>query len=141
MVCNRFYHLLVLTYTSKFQKPFARSRIYLYRSIQQPNIRFSRTSIFNCSRLQHLDLSFNSLFGFLPANIHKLLPKHAYLNLASNSLSGSIPSTICQLHGLRLTIILMKDTQQSLEISQNFKFCILLTIPLLQAGCIHSLEI
>ncbi|CAD6339228.1 unnamed protein product [Miscanthus lutarioriparius] len=60
-----------------------------------------RTSIFNCSRLQHLDLSFNSLFGFLPANIHKLSPKLAYLNLASNSLSGSIPSAICQLHGLR----------------------------------------
>jgi hypothetical protein len=55
------------------------------------------TSIFNCSRLQHLDLSFNSLFGFLLANIHKLLPKLPYLNLASNSLSSSIPSTICQL--------------------------------------------
>ncbi|XP_066375045.1 receptor-like protein 52 [Miscanthus floridulus] len=62
---------------------------------------YFRTSIFNCSKLQHLDLSFNSLFGFLPANIHKLSPKLAYLNLASNSLSGSIPSAICQLHGLR----------------------------------------
>ncbi|CAN6201343.1 unnamed protein product [Urochloa humidicola] len=60
------------------------------------------TTLFNCSRLQHLDLSYNDFSGFLPPNIHHLSPKLAYLNLASNGLFGSIPSTICQLHSLEL---------------------------------------
>ncbi|KNA22088.1 hypothetical protein SOVF_037330 [Spinacia oleracea] len=50
--------------------------------------------IYNCSSLQHLDLSSNELHGVIPANVSAIMPYVTSLVLSSNRFSGEIPANL-----------------------------------------------
>ncbi|XP_021733459.1 probably inactive leucine-rich repeat receptor-like protein kinase At5g48380 [Chenopodium quinoa] len=50
--------------------------------------------IYNCSNLQHLDLSSNELDGVIPANVSKIMPYVTSVVLSSNRFSGEIPENL-----------------------------------------------
>ncbi|XP_062148737.1 receptor-like protein kinase 5 [Alnus glutinosa] len=56
--------------------------------------------LYNCSKLQYLDLSQNFFAGTVPDNIHRMAQLRL-LNLGANSFSGNIPASIGQLTELR----------------------------------------
>ncbi|KAL7166133.1 hypothetical protein ACSBR2_036918 [Camellia fascicularis] len=51
----------------------------------------------NCTYLTGLDLSSNKLFGTIPSDISRLIPKITSLDLSSNNFNGEIPPTIADL--------------------------------------------
>ncbi|XP_020097730.1 receptor-like protein kinase HSL1 [Ananas comosus] len=59
------------------------------------------TVLYNCSKLQFLELSENLFVGKLPADINLLSPRLAYLGLSGNNFTGHIPSSIGQLPAIK----------------------------------------
>ncbi|CAL5440283.1 unnamed protein product [Camellia sinensis] len=63
----------------------------------------------NCTSLTGLDLSSNELFGTIPSDISRLIPKITALDLSSNNFNGEIPPTIADLSYLN---VLKLDSNQ-----------------------------
>ncbi|XP_059431679.1 receptor-like protein kinase 5 [Corylus avellana] len=59
------------------------------------------TALYNCSKLQYLDLSQNYFAGTLPNDIHRMAGLRK-LNIGANSFSGNIPASIGRLTELRI---------------------------------------
>ncbi|KAG2718326.1 hypothetical protein I3760_03G215100 [Carya illinoinensis] len=74
------------------------------KAINLSNNSFSSTefprALYNCSKLENLDLSQNYFTGAIPDDIHCMARLHN-LNLGGNNFSGNIPSSIGQLTELR----------------------------------------
>ncbi|KAK9100127.1 hypothetical protein Scep_023557 [Stephania cephalantha] len=66
------------------------------------NLELFFSSLVNCSNLQELEFSGNSLVGELPPFIGNLSTKLKQINLAENLIHGSIPPTISNLFNLTL---------------------------------------
>ncbi|KAF5936312.1 hypothetical protein HYC85_027441 [Camellia sinensis] len=84
----------------------------------------------NCTYLTGLDLSSNELFGTIPSDISRLIPKITALDLSSNNFNGEIPTTIANLS--YLNILHLDSNQLTGQIPagnwppgshQEFKFC------------------
>ena len=54
------------------------------------------TEVFECTKLEKLNLSRNQLTGSIPSGL-EMLKNLKTLDLGNNSLSGDIPTEICQL--------------------------------------------
>ncbi|KAK7314816.1 hypothetical protein VNO77_33344 [Canavalia gladiata] len=93
------------------------------------------TQLYNCSKLEHLDLSLNNFDGKIPHDIDHLGANLQYLNLGSTNFNGDIPPSIGKLKQLRQlqlqyclfngTVPAEIDNLTNLEyfdISSNFKF-------------------
>ncbi|KAG5099289.1 hypothetical protein JHK82_044341 [Glycine max] len=59
------------------------------------------TSLYNCSKLEYLDLSQNNFVGSIPHDIGNLSNYLKYLNLGYTNFSGDIPASIGRLKELR----------------------------------------
>ncbi|XP_059431676.1 receptor-like protein kinase HSL1 [Corylus avellana] len=59
------------------------------------------TALYNCSKLQYLDLSQNYFAGTVPNDIHQMA-RLRQLNIGANSFSGNIPPSIGRLTELRI---------------------------------------
>ncbi|KAL3503200.1 hypothetical protein ACH5RR_037649 [Cinchona calisaya] len=69
--------------------------------------------LFNCSKLEILDLSWNHLNGSIPPGIGKM-DSLFYLDLSNNSLTGEIPKSLTELNALTIT---KKNSPSSLNSS------------------------
>ncbi|KAK9059476.1 hypothetical protein SSX86_020178 [Deinandra increscens subsp. villosa] len=58
------------------------------------------TTLYNCAKLQYLDLSQNFFVGRIPDDISRLSPELWYLNLFNNNFTGDIPVDISRLSKL-----------------------------------------
>ncbi|KAJ9688310.1 hypothetical protein PVL29_014150 [Vitis rotundifolia] len=59
------------------------------------------TGLYNCTKLEYLDLSQNCFVGPIPADVDRLSPRLYHLYLVGNNFSGDIPAAIGRLPELR----------------------------------------
>ncbi|XP_020221358.1 receptor-like protein kinase HSL1 [Cajanus cajan] len=93
------------------------------------------TPLYNCSKLEYLDLSRNNFDGMVPHDIDKLGANLQYLNLSSTNFAGGVPPSVGklkQLRELKLQYCLLNGTVAAeiddlsnleyLDLSSNFMF-------------------
>ncbi|KAL2334399.1 hypothetical protein Fmac_015612 [Flemingia macrophylla] len=93
------------------------------------------TPLYNCSKLEYLDLSRNNFDGMVPNDIDKLGANLQYLNLSSTNFAGGVPPSVGklkQLRELKLQYCLLNGTVAAeiddlsnleyLDLSSNFMF-------------------
>ncbi|GFZ08530.1 kinase family with leucine-rich repeat domain-containing protein [Actinidia rufa] len=86
----------------KYHRPSATSKSLTFLDLSYNEISGGfPTVLYNCSNLQHLDLSQNYFVGPIPSDINRLSSSLQFIDIGANNFSGDIPPVIGDLPELR----------------------------------------